>query len=130
MSARRTPDRTAVVDGRSRLTWAELDRAVTATAVALQRTGLSAGDRVAIQLGTGIPFVRLYLGALRAGLVAVPINPAYPPAEVEHILSDSGAAAYYDARSVVAFLAGADAGTNVDDPHGDRDAEAVSALLY
>ena len=46
---------------------------------------------MALQLGTSIDFVVLYLGACRAGLVVVPVNPAYTAPELAHVLSDSGA---------------------------------------
>ena len=53
-----------------------LDAATTRAARGLLAAGLSAGDRVAIQVSSGAPFSALYLGALRAGLIAVPVSPA------------------------------------------------------
>jgi long-chain acyl-CoA synthetase len=85
------PERHALVDGATVLTWAELDAATTRAAVALLAAGLGAGDRVAIQVSSGAPFTALYLGALRAGLIAVPVNPAYTTPELRHVLTDSGA---------------------------------------
>lgn len=97
--------RTAAADGdraalhwRDRtLTWSELDAAVTATARALAGAAPpSSGDthppRVAIALGNTPDFVVTYLAALRAGLVAVPVNPGYTGRELRHVLTDSGAA--------------------------------------
>ena len=101
------PDRLALVDGDSRHTWAQLDSAVSAAANALRSRGLQDGDRVALQLRTGADFVVLYLGALRAGLVAVPVNPSYTPPEVEHIRLDSGAALHLDAAGARELLEGA-----------------------
>ena len=72
--AERTPSRCAIIDADTRMTWAELNHAVTRAALALLAAGPSTGDRVALELGTGIPFAVLYLGALRAGLVAVPVK--------------------------------------------------------
>ena len=40
--------------------------------------GAGAGDRVLIALPDGADFVCAFLGALRAGAVAVPVNPALP----------------------------------------------------
>jgi len=57
----------------------------------LRASGLEDGDRVALQLGTSIDFVVLYLGADRAGLITVPVNPAYTLPELTHVLDDSGA---------------------------------------
>jgi long-chain acyl-CoA synthetase len=121
------PGRTALVDGPTRLTWSELDAGATRAARALQAGGSAVGDRVALQLGTGVDFVLLYLGALRAGLVVVPMSPAYQPAEVDHIRRDSGADVYFDAAAAAALLAAA---PDASDPRADRGGEAVSVLLY
>lgn len=47
-TARRVPDKLAIVDGTTRLTFAELDAAVDSTAAALVDAGLSKGDRLAL----------------------------------------------------------------------------------
>ena len=75
-SAGEDAGRLAVVDGADRLTRAELDALVNGIAAGLAGRGLRPGDRVGLQLPTGVPFVAAYLGALRAGLIAVPVNPA------------------------------------------------------
>jgi long-chain acyl-CoA synthetase len=127
-AAAAAPERIAVVDGATRLSWRDLDAGATRVARALQADGAQPGDRAGLRLGTGTDFVLLYLGVLRAGLVAVPINPAYQPAEVEHIRSDSGAIRLFDATSAAALLAGAPAGGA--DPRADRGGEELSVLLY
>jgi long-chain acyl-CoA synthetase len=126
-AAARDPAGTAVVDAGTRLSWAELDRAVTRAANALRATGAGPGDRVGLELPTGIPFVVLYLGALRAGLVVVPVNPAYTRAEVDVIRADSGAALHIDAARAGELLA---ATSDDEDPRADRGGEAISVLLY
>ncbi|MEP7020092.1 MAG: AMP-binding protein [Pseudonocardiales bacterium] len=127
VGAQRCPDQSAVIDADSRVTWAELDRAVTRASLALLAGGANSGDRVALELGTGIPFAVLYLGALRAGLVAVPVNPAYTRPEIEHILRDSGAALHITPATAGALLTSAPDG---EDPHADRGGEDLSVLLY
>lgn len=79
-----------IVDGTTH-TWAELDESVDAFAAALRQRGLHAGDRVAMLLGNSYEFVIAYYGVARAGLVSVPMNPAYTSAEVAVLLADSGA---------------------------------------
>jgi long-chain acyl-CoA synthetase len=91
-AARRRPDAPAVVDGNRRLTWSELDAAVDRSAAGFAARGLAAGDRVAVQLPNGLDWLRASLGALRAGLVVVPVNTAYTDPELEYVLGDSGAA--------------------------------------
>lgn len=80
----------ALVAGDLTLTWAELDRAVEAFASGLLRHGLLAGDRVALVLGNGVPFVVSYFGALRAGIAVVPTNVSYTEHELTDLLSQSG----------------------------------------
>ncbi|HKC29348.1 MAG TPA: AMP-binding protein, partial [Jatrophihabitans sp.] len=126
-TAAATPDRTALVDPHGRLSAGELDEQVTAAALALLAAGLRQGERVALQLPTGRDFVTLYLGALRAGLVAVPVNPAYTEPEVRRLLADASAALHLDERSAAALLAGARPGA---DPHLDANGEQLAVLLY
>jgi long-chain acyl-CoA synthetase len=90
-AARRRPEAPAVVDGVQRLSWAELDAAVDRAAAGYAAHELAPGDRVAIQLPNGLDWLRAALGALRAGLVVVPVNTAYTDPELEYVLSDSGA---------------------------------------
>jgi long-chain acyl-CoA synthetase len=91
-AARRRPDAPAVVAGEERLTWAELDAAVDRAAAGYAARDLAPGDRIAVQLPNGLPWLRAALGALRAGLVVVPVNTAYTDPELEYVLTDSGAA--------------------------------------
>jgi long-chain acyl-CoA synthetase len=90
-AARRRPEAPAVVDGDRRLSWAELDAAVDRAAAGYAAHELAPGDRVAIQLPNGLDWLRAALGALRTGLVVVPVNTAYTDPELEYVLSDSGA---------------------------------------
>ena len=90
-AADRHPDTTALVVGEDRYSWAELDRAVDAFAAGCLRRGIRAGERVALLLGNSYEFVVAYLGTVRAGLVAVPLNPAYTAPEVALMLRDCGA---------------------------------------
>ena len=50
------PEQRALIDGATVLTWADLDAATTRAAVGLLAAGLSAGDRLAIQVSSGAPF--------------------------------------------------------------------------
>jgi long-chain acyl-CoA synthetase len=99
----RNSDRPALVFRETTLTWAELDRKVDQAAAALRGLGLAEGDRVALQLPNVPEFPVAFFGALRAGLVAVPVNVAYTGRELAHVLTDSGA------RAIVTSPAGAEA---------------------
>src|SRR4051794_41309928 len=90
-AARRHPEAPAVVAGDQRLSWAELDAAVDRAAAGYAARDLAPGNRVAVQLPNGLPWLRAALGALRAGLVVDPVNTAYTDPELEFVLTDSGA---------------------------------------
>ncbi len=100
-AAERTPDKPALLSGATSTTWRELDEQVDAAASALTGLGLRPGDRVALSLANTLEFPVAYFGVLRAGLVAVPLNPGYAAQELRWTLSDSGT------RAVVVSASGA-----------------------
>ncbi len=69
----------------------DLDAKANAVARGLERRGLRAGDRVGILSLNRFEFVATLLGAMRAGMVPVPINVKLAADTVSHILSDAGA---------------------------------------
>jgi len=76
------------------MTYRQLDAASHAFAAWLQKVArLQRGDRVALMLPNLLQYPVALFGVLRAGLVAVNVNPFYTPRELEHQLKDSGAAA-------------------------------------
>jgi acyl-CoA synthetase (AMP-forming)/AMP-acid ligase II len=62
----------------------------------LRARGLSAGDRVAVVAPNHPGYVPLTLGALRTGIVPVPVNVHLPPDERGRIVADAGAALAVD----------------------------------
>ena len=91
--ARRVPDRPAIHFYGRAVTFAELDSAVGRLAGYLQARGLSPGDRVAVFLENSPQFAIAYYGTLRAGGVAVCLNPMHKTVELLHEFEDSGARA-------------------------------------
>jgi long-chain acyl-CoA synthetase len=76
------------------LSYAELDRRSRDFAAWLQSVaGLARGDRVALMMPNVLQYPVALLGTLRAGCVAVNVNPLYTSRELEHQLRDSGAKA-------------------------------------
>ena len=74
------------------LSYAQLDALSLAFASWLQKkSGLVAGDRVALMMPNILQYPIALFGALRAGMVVVNTNPLYTPRELEHQLKDSGA---------------------------------------
>lgn len=90
-TADRAPEAIGVVDGDTHLTWAQLDTAVSSLASGLLKRGLRSGERIAVISGNSSDFVIAMYAAWRAGLIAVPLNPAYTAPEVAVLLVDSDA---------------------------------------
>jgi long-chain acyl-CoA synthetase len=91
-AAERRAGHVALVAGDTSVTWSEPDRQVEAAARRLRGRIDTDGARVALVLGNTLRFAVTYYAVLRAGLVAVPLNPGYTAAELDHVLSDSAAA--------------------------------------
>lgn len=85
------PDRVALVDGPTTMTYRELDDAHRRVAGWLREHGVTKGDRVAVHLGNRHEFVVTFLAVLRLGAVHVPVNPMFSAHEVAHELRDSEA---------------------------------------
>ena len=73
----------------ARLCYADLERETGRIAACLQAQGLKKGDRVAVQVEKSPRALFLYLACLRAGLVYLPLNPAYPEPELDFFLGDA-----------------------------------------
>lgn len=93
-SARRHPDKTAIVDGDVQLTFAEFAAMVDRAAAALCGNGLHAGDRVALLSRNCWQYAVLAFATARAGVVLVPVNFMLTPEEVAFILGHCGAAGF------------------------------------
>ena len=70
-------------------TFAALEALSARLARLLVRHGAGRGDRMAVQVEKSPEALALYLAALRAGLVFVPMNPAYRAGEVSWILENA-----------------------------------------
>lgn len=83
--------RTAITDLRDPVrprpvSFHELDAACNACARALVKAGLQPGDRIAILSLNRVEFVIALLGAMRAGIVPVPINVKLSADTVSYVL--------------------------------------------
>ena len=93
-TAQRVPHKLAVVDGATRLTYAELEAYVERTASALVDAGFAKGDRLALLSRNSWQFVVLNFAAARAGVALVPVNFMLGADEIAFILDHSGATGF------------------------------------
>jgi len=89
-SARKYPNRTALIFYGNHISYASLGEAASRFASALQSFGVKKGDRVALMLPNVPQFTISYYGALMAGGTAVALNPLSEEAEIGRELVDSG----------------------------------------
>ena len=89
------PDRTAIVFGDRRLSYAEVDGAANMVAGLLTSRGIERGDKVALSCPNLPYFTIVYYGILKAGGTVVPLNVLLKGREVAYHLGDSDAKAYF-----------------------------------
>jgi 2-furoate---CoA ligase len=90
-AALRRPDAEAVVEGRRRLTYAELDARAAEGARGFARLGVVRADRVLLVLRNRLEHVVAYWALQKLGAVAVPVNFRLAGNELRYVLEDSGA---------------------------------------
>ena len=93
--AAQVPDKIAVVDGKLRKTFDELNRITDALAAALADIGLIKGDRAAIYMKNSFEFMVAFYALQKLGVIAVWINSMYRKTESEFILNNSEAKAVF-----------------------------------
>ncbi len=92
VTARRFPDRTAIIYYGKSITYRDLHGQVERLAGYLQkRAGVRKGDRVLLYMQNSPQFVVGYYAILRADAVVIPVNPMNRAAEMEHFTADTGA---------------------------------------
>ena len=90
--ASRNAPRSLAIDGPTQsLTFEELAKRSDHIAHALDSCGIGTDDHVAIGLPNGTAFVTTYLGILKHGAVAVPVNTRFTQQQIQYVLRDSDA---------------------------------------
>ena len=87
-AARRAPEAVALIEPARQISYGELDRQANRHAHLFSRHGVSRGDRVVIAIDNSIEMVSAYLGALKAGAVAVPLASGPRNDRLGHAVSD------------------------------------------
>ncbi len=101
---RQHADRTAYSFMGKDISFAETEVQSRHLAAYLQGLGLARGDRVAVMMPNVPQYPVAVAAILRAGFVAVNVNPLYTPRELEHQLKDSGAKAIIIIENFAATL--------------------------
>jgi len=87
----RCRDRAAILHAGGALTYGALDAEVSRSAHALAALGLARGERVGFLMNDSPRFCAAFLGALRAGTVAIALNPRLAAADLAFVVADSEA---------------------------------------
>jgi long-chain acyl-CoA synthetase len=90
-TAERLPGKNGVIYGDKKITFTQLKENAFRIASTLGKSGVKKGDKVLTYLPNTPEFVEIYLGALSAGVICVPIDFRIIGDELKHIISDSDA---------------------------------------
>ena len=149
-SVARTPDATAIVDGGTRLTYAEWARRIGGTATGLRGIGLKPGDHLLTAMQNTLEAATLHWACQFAGVIVTPVNFRAKPDELDFFAENAEARALvYDSAARDAVAEGtadlpriaacdpllgdtalSDIGGTEADPIPQADAESWSLMLY
>lgn len=122
-SVNRYPERTAIVFGDERITYAALEAAANKVANLLVARGIKPGDKVALSCPNLPHFTVIYFGILKTGATVVPLNVLLKGHEVAYHLNDSDAKAYFAFEGTPELPIGQAAW------HGFRDADGCTEFF-
>ncbi|MFC4619431.1 acyl-CoA synthetase [Camelliibacillus cellulosilyticus] len=83
----RSPNKTALIDKGTRLTYLELDDRVNKTAHAFLSAGMAKGDRLAVMSKNSMDFVVVNFALARIGAVMIPLNYMLTESDIRYILN-------------------------------------------
>ncbi len=88
----RTPEAIAVIDGEHQRSYSELARAARSLAAGLRHRGVQPGAVVGVALPRSMALIEVVHGIALAGAVYLPLDPDLPPARIDAMVEDAGAA--------------------------------------
>lgn len=94
-TARRFPDKTAVVDGGRQISYGALDQAANRVANGLIAAGYRPGERIGLLAPNCIEFAEVYFGSARAGTVLVTMSTRYTSADIAGVIDRAGVTALF-----------------------------------
>ncbi|AWG22185.1 hypothetical protein FFWV33_12010 [Flavobacterium faecale] len=98
----KTPNNVAIYADGKELTYQELQAQVNQIAHYLLKKGLQPGEIVAVSLPRGAELVSTLLAILQCGAAYLPLDPEYPAARLDYMISDSQATLLLTAKTIFA----------------------------
>src|SRR5262245_7022800 len=92
-TARRLPEKVALVTGGRSYTYSEISGMAARLAACLQSRGVRRGDRVAAFVPNGVEFIAFLYAALRLGAAFVPVSPLTKAGKLAFLLKDAAPSA-------------------------------------
>jgi fatty-acyl-CoA synthase len=106
ISARRYPDKAAIIFYDTVLSYAQMHEQALALAGYLQQVcGVQRGDRVLLDMQNSPQFIIAFYAILRADAMVVPVNPMLMTDELRHYIEDSGARTALVSQEIFSRLA-------------------------
>ena len=90
-TARRLPQKVAIIDGEHKYTYQQFDMYSNRFAAALAKLGVEKGDPVGLLAPNCVEFEIAFFGIIKLGAVVTTINSGYREREIAHQLNNSGA---------------------------------------
>ena len=97
-----------------KITYRELDSETAKLANGLKELGLSAGDRVTVQVDKCIEMVYLYLACIRSNIIFHPLNPAYKEKELSYFLDDAKPSLFISNEETISSISDLKLGHSID----------------
>ena len=110
LHARGSPRHPALIQGDESLDYGELDRLMDRVACGLRERGVQAGDAIAIHARDSLDYAVIFLGALRAGVVAALVPTSVTSEAADAMARDSGAKRVFGEGQPLAEWLGREAG--------------------
>lgn len=110
-SARRCPDKTALVCGAARVSYAALEGQANRLARLLVERGVERGDRVIVCLDSSVEAVVALFAVLKADAVVVPVNPTTKADKLHRLVADCAAKLVVTSEAKLAQLGAVGTGT-------------------
>ncbi|GAA4231461.1 amino acid adenylation domain-containing protein [Streptosporangium album] len=129
---RRTPQRTAIIAGTTRTTYADLNAQANRIAHELVSRGVRRGSTVGVCLNRDETLIAALLGVWKTGAAYVPLDSAYPADRLEFIIEDAGMSHTVTSTALSERLPERDlilVDTVGDRPHSDPDLPSDPADL-